>query len=363
MKSSLIVEVCRIDKIKDHPNADKLEYAVVKGWECIVLKDTYKEGDLVTFVPPDAIFEESVMDEYNLEYLRQSKGRVKTIRLRGYISQGIVLSAQGKPLGTDMMKFYKITKWEPKAPKYHAGLGKTTAKKLNPLFDKYNKPQHFKNFSSLFYEGEDVVMVEKIHGTNFRAGNLPIAKEKGILGALRYFWKTKIKKQTYEFCFGSMNMQFKDLRSKGGFYKKNVYAQIAKKYRLDEVVPAGLIIYGEIYGSGIQDLTYGKGDGDIDLAVFDIKDSGTNRYLYYPTMESWVKMMKLPLAPEVYRGPFSVEALKEHTSGKSLLCGSQIREGVVCRSLQFSFDNRVGRKFVKSVSPEYLTRGNATEYN
>ncbi len=45
--SSLIVEVVRVDDIKEHPNADKLEIAVVKGWECIIPRESYKVRDKV----------------------------------------------------------------------------------------------------------------------------------------------------------------------------------------------------------------------------------------------------------------------------------------------------------------------------
>ena len=52
--SSLIVEVCRIDRVLPHPNADLLELAHIKGWQCVVPKGKYAAGSLVTYVPIDA---------------------------------------------------------------------------------------------------------------------------------------------------------------------------------------------------------------------------------------------------------------------------------------------------------------------
>ena len=43
MSSSLIVEVCEIKDIKEHPHADLLEVAIIKGWECITKKGEYKD--------------------------------------------------------------------------------------------------------------------------------------------------------------------------------------------------------------------------------------------------------------------------------------------------------------------------------
>ena len=49
--ATLIVEVCRIDRVLAHPNADALELAHIKGWQCVVPKGRYAGGTLVTYVP------------------------------------------------------------------------------------------------------------------------------------------------------------------------------------------------------------------------------------------------------------------------------------------------------------------------
>jgi hypothetical protein len=45
--SSLVVEVCKIDKILRHPNGDNIEIVHVKGWQCIVKKGDFKAKDVV----------------------------------------------------------------------------------------------------------------------------------------------------------------------------------------------------------------------------------------------------------------------------------------------------------------------------
>jgi RNA ligase (TIGR02306 family) len=60
--STLIVEVCRIEKILPHPNADALELAHIKGWQCVVPKGKYQAQDLVTYVPIDAVLPEALSD-------------------------------------------------------------------------------------------------------------------------------------------------------------------------------------------------------------------------------------------------------------------------------------------------------------
>ena len=80
--SSLIVPIAAIDAVMPHPNADRLEIAVIKGWQVIVSKGTYQPGDRVIYVPPDAVVPVAWSDQWNVtKYLQ--KGRVRCARLRG----------------------------------------------------------------------------------------------------------------------------------------------------------------------------------------------------------------------------------------------------------------------------------------
>ena len=88
--SSLIVEVCEISNIEPHPNADRLDIPTVKGWNCIVQKGSYRAGDWCVFFPPDSVLPDWIISDYELEFLKKG-GRVGTLKLRGYISQGLIL--------------------------------------------------------------------------------------------------------------------------------------------------------------------------------------------------------------------------------------------------------------------------------
>ena len=48
--STLKCEVCKIENILPHGNADRLEIALVKGWQCITLKEKYKTGDEIVYI-------------------------------------------------------------------------------------------------------------------------------------------------------------------------------------------------------------------------------------------------------------------------------------------------------------------------
>jgi RNA ligase (TIGR02306 family) len=363
--SSLIVEVCKVDNIIKHPNADRLSIATVKGWNCIVGLDQYKVGDLVIFVPPDCIIPTNLIEKHNLEYLKNN-GKTSSVKLRGYLSQGLILDLTDLPkgnykAGNDVASALGITKWEPPQPKYSVrGAKQTSKKKINPNFDKYTDIENIRNYNDVFKAGDIVVITEKIHGANSRFGNLKIDINKNLpfFELVSNLFQKYILGHKYQFVYGSHNVQITNHSNRNSYYGEDVWGSIAQRYNLAKIIPQDYIVYAEIYGEGIQDLTYGlKG---VDLVVFDIKYKG--QYLNWHEVRNLCYVLNLPVVPELYSGIFSEGLLNEYTNGKSLLFPSQIREGCVIKMFDESNDPRIGRKILKSVSTEYLTRKNGTEF-
>lgn len=83
------MKVATIEYIKDiqpHPNADKMDIAIVKGWKVCIKKNEYKIGDLCIYVNTDTELKEC--SQY--EFLRNKNFRIKPIKLRGQLSEGII---------------------------------------------------------------------------------------------------------------------------------------------------------------------------------------------------------------------------------------------------------------------------------
>lgn len=359
--SKLIIEVCKIDSIKPHENADKLRIATIKGWNIIVGLDDYKEGELVVFCPPDSVISNNLIEKYKLEYLR-GDGRVKTVKLRGFISQGLVLPLpEGKmfKLGQDVAQIMGITKYEPPVRRCNLSGNQSTKKKRNPLFDKYTDIDNIQNFNTVFKDGDVVVISEKLHGTNTRYANLPISEGYTFLDRIRYLWKKYILKKEYEFVYGSHNVQKTPLNKKMGFYGEDVYGKIAKKYKLAEIIDENYIIYGEIYGKKIQELEYGL--KDIDVRFFAVKYKGN--YLNWTEFSQFCIQRNLPIVPILHIGIYHSQDLAKYTTGKSIIAPNQIREGCVVLSLVEENHPRIGRKILKSINPEYLAKKNRTDYH
>ena len=359
--SSLIVEVVKISDVLPHPNADRLDLVTVKGWQCIVGRDEYKKGDEVVFIPPDSILPGPMIEHYKVNYLKNNLGRVGTVKLRGEYSEGLILPNDGKyRLGTNVAEFLGITKWEP-APVSTAG--KNTHKYDRSrrgvvpenLFRKYTDIENIKNFPGVLEDGEMVAITEKIHGTNFRFGY--VHGGKGLRG-----WINKLLGKP-TFVYGSRNVQ---LRLGGSFrknyYDVNYYEMAVHDYLLNKIPKQfdDFVFYGEIYGPGIQDLTYGVKRG-IMIAFFDIYDIKKGTYLDYFEAFAILEYLDLPAVPLLYCGTWSREIAERLACGNSKIDENTLREGVVIRPLVEREKPGFGRVILKMISQEYLTRKKGTE--
>lgn len=88
--SSVIVQVTLISKLRSHPNADALDVAEVLGWQVVIAKGQYNEGDKIVYFPPDTVLPLACSDRFGVtKYL--SKGRIRVAKLRGEPSFGLVV--------------------------------------------------------------------------------------------------------------------------------------------------------------------------------------------------------------------------------------------------------------------------------
>ncbi|MEM2159400.1 MAG: RNA ligase family protein [Candidatus Nitrosotenuis sp.] len=153
--------------------------------------------------------------------------------------------------------------------------------------------------------------------------------------------------------------------------KNNVYLQVTRerfsniaRSFCDYKVP--VVILGEVYGSGIQDLAYGCKQGEIGFRVFDIYVGfrGRGRFLNDDELDDYCNVMGIERVPILYRGPFNKEKLLELTQqAKSVFDPNQISEGAVIKPVVERFDPVLGRVAVKMINEAYYLRKGGTEHN
>jgi RNA ligase (TIGR02306 family) len=368
--STLKVEVTTIGSVERHPNADRLDLAGINEWRCVIGRDSYKPGDVCVYIPIDSVLPEKLEEKlFPVDSkIKLHNHRIKTIKIRGAISQGLVVSLDSVGLspkkykpGDDVTTVLGVTKYEPSAPKFQSSIGRSTWRQSNPNFRKYTDIENFKNHPNVFQEGESVVCTEKIHGTNFRAGWVPYVAHtlwrKIVQKVLRLFGK----EHKWEFVYGSRNVQLQDDPSKPTPDFGNVYLEMVKKYNLKNKLPKGVVIYGEIYGDGIQKgYAYGLRAGGHDVVFFDAMFDG----VYQNNPDRYLEFLGLPSVPVVFRGPFSKEAVKKLSGGPSVLdFKTKAREGVVIHPEVESQHPMLGRKILKFINDEYLLKADMTDFH
>ena len=178
--SSVIADVVEIEAIHPHPNADRLFLARIKGWQAVIRKredgsPEFAPGERVVFIPPDSTLPREMAERlgvvsYLSERTNVEGGRdlvVRRVRLRGEPSFGLVVRPDDPewPVGTDVREHYGIGKFRPPV-RFSAG----DAEPSHPLFQRYTDIENLRNFPDVFAPGEEVVVSEKIHGTNARIG-------------------------------------------------------------------------------------------------------------------------------------------------------------------------------------------------
>lgn len=365
--STLKVEIKEIEEVLTHPNADRLDLVRLNEWFCVVQKGSYKAGDKCLYFPIDSVLPEAVESVIfpPESKVKLSKGRVKTIKLRGAISQGLVVepelfNLESLPIGSDVTEILGVKKYEPPVGLSPQSNAKAVKKKyVNSNFKKYTSLENIKHYNNVFKEGEWVIATEKIHGTNFRCGYVPTEANT--------IWK-KVKKffgalPPYEFVYGSHNVQLQDKKRYGGYYKsvKNVYLEAVEKYNLEKILKSGEVLYGEIYGDGIQKgYTYGCGPGERKMIAFDLMKDG--KYVDYIEMKNRFLIAGIDIAPEIFVGMYQFETLKELSKGDSILDSRQkVREGLVIRPLTEQVCH-MGRKILKLINDDYLLK-DTTEFH
>lgn len=319
--SSLIVEVTPILEISPHPNADAMELAKIKGWTCCVKKDIFKPGDLVVYIPIDSVLPVELSDRLGVtKYL--SKGRVRTAKLRGTYSQGLIAPVDILPEpaqeGDNVAEVLGITKFEPDLPVHMGGY----QRKHHPRFERYTNIEHYRNYPHIF-DGLEVVITEKLHGTNFRAGMLD--------GELHV---------------GSHNCNY-------GEDERNLYWQAANLYPLRDVLSEGEILFGEVVGPKVQQLHYGLKRREIRF--FDLMRDGY--YVSWAEFLSFCLDNKLPIAPVLKFPSLWDERLLQLADGKSVMSGAgHIKEGIVIKPIIEKADPAIGRVIAKHISEKYLMK-------
>jgi len=297
------------------PGADAIQVAVVDGWTCVVKIGEVQLGQKGVYFEIDSFLP---VDDPRFEFLRKSSlrkmgdaegFRLRTIRLRGQLSQGLFLPLHLFPevdpaeqVGTDLTERLRVDKYEPPIP------ADLTGKVIGPFpgFIPKTDEERVQNLLEEFatWQGLSFVVTEKLDGTSFTA-----YQRNGHFGICSRNWELSDE-------------------------DPNSYWKVAAETQLQEKLGRqNLAIQGEMIGEGIQKNIY-KLRGQ-HLFVFHVFDIDQHRFYSYEETSDFCRKNDLQMVPLIsadFQLPAKVEDLVKMADGPSILNEKAGREGLVLRS-------------------------------
>ena len=336
--------------------SDLLELAQVGLYRAVVGKGMYATGDWAVYIPEGSVLSADLIEELGLtgKLAGSNANRVKAVRLRGELSQGIVCrpralsmvdleAAAGRQ--EDFAEQLGITKWVPPVPIHMQG-----AVEPAPDLLPWLEIENIRRYPNLFDEGELVVATEKVHGTCCMLTYS--ADTEQTLVSSKGFGSKHLA-----LVHDDKNLYWRVMESYG---VPRIAAEICDQFGVRRVG-----IFGEIYGTGIQDLHYGAKDPS--FVVFDVaieQKNGHARWLNQHELDM-VMRLRLPVAEVIYQGPYIQDLMLSLAEGPEMTSGTSahLREGIVIRPTVERYSPITGGRTIgKLISPTYLGRSDRTEY-
>jgi RNA ligase (TIGR02306 family) len=368
--------VCKVPytsivKIERHPSADRLELAFVYGFQVIVQKGKYQVGDRVIYVPTDSVLPSWLEQELFPEgsKIKLTKSRVRQIRIRKVASQGMIIDPQDVvskvnpeylTLEQNLAAVLDVTKYE---PPFNGSTGtKLQMPRNKPLenarFHKYGGVDNWKFYPN-YFDGNEVILQEKFHGSNCRAGYVRTQPNTLWKKILKFFGKLP----SHEYTWGSNNVQLQHRPGNTGYYGRDVYKDVLDKVDAFNKLKPGETIFGELIGPGVQ-RGYEYGHKEHHFVLFDVKverEDGSQEYLDPEQAEAYAKERGFDFVPVLYRGIFNAELAKQLSTGPSVYYPPEkVREGIVIKA-RTEYSNASSKRALKLINEEYLDNADNTD--
>lgn len=376
MNERQLVTIRKVAEIKPIPNADNIELAIVDGWQCVVKKGEFKVGDNGLYFEIDSFIP---MGKPYFEFLRKDARewngilgtKIRTIKLRGQISQGLLLSKEtiSSPLPLkegeyldNLAKHFGVVKWEREEPQQEIRKDSWLDPIIRFFVPKKYRPVVFDFIYSKFFK-------RKSKGKSSFPSFIPKTDQDRIQNVInKKLGSTDEYRVTVKMNGSSMTMYVRD--GIFGHCSKNIklgvedgsrFSEIVKRYNVNSLLPnilglRNIAIQGELCGPGIQG-NYENLE-TTDFFVFDMWDINNQNYMAPYDRDILLEELgrggllfkRVPHIATVHLDSFkSVDDYLTFAEGPSYTPGVK-REGVV-------FQKSDGTDSFKVVSNSYLLKG------
>jgi RNA ligase (TIGR02306 family) len=336
-----LATVRKISEIRPIDGADAIELAIIDGWQTVIKKNEYRAGDLAVYCEIDSWIPSTLAPFLSKgKEPREFNGikgeRLRTVKLRGALSQGLLLpmfvlagedsmDVSAYAPGDDCTEYLGIQKWEMPIPAKLAGEVKGSFPTGIPKTDQERAQNLVKEIADASASGLAFEVTEKLEGSSMTCYLID-----GVFGVC------------------SRNLDLKETES-------NAFWQVARKEGIEEKMRAvyngsDFALQCELIGPGIQGNIYNLKEPE--FRVFDIYNVSAGFYAIPSERLSLVTEMKLkhvPILASSVTIPSNVQAILDYAEGKSVMgtVGCE-REGVVFKQIN-------GGMTFKAISNRYLS--------
>lgn len=329
-----LASIQQIKSLESIPNADAIEKATVLGWNVVVKKGEFKVGDLCVYIEIDSILPERP----EFQFLAP-KFRIKTVRLRGQVSQGICFplsilplmpnqSVHSYPPGIDVTDILGVKKYEPPIPESMAGKMRAQFPSFIPKTDETRLQAYPDTLKK--YKNETFYVTEKLDGSS-----------------VTFF----IKDDEFHVC--SRNTDLFDTPD-------NLIWKIAKEMEIEKKLRdmgGRFALQGEMVGGKIQGNKLKLPAPTIYF--FSMYDMEKSEYVGFESVLQFLLQYKIQFVPVVeyyFTLKNSVDEMVEFATKKSVLNPDVWAEGFVFRPRKEMRDEDLGRLSFKVINPEFLLK-------
>ena len=385
-KANHQAKIVKIEALLPHTNADSLSLVQIDGFQVVVRKGQFHPGDLGVYIQPDSIVPQPEAFKFIWEAyvgldgtVPENRRRITVRKFRKEWSEGLLLpltdfteltdGATGavdpfwNAPGLDISDIIGVTHYDPDVVENTQGAKASSANSPRrkfryprtlrgwfhlikriiagrslrettkdvsfsiPVFD----VEGFKNYPNTFEENEQVVVTEKVHGSNARF----IAIDGEIFVGSRNQWKADNGSTVWH----KVLKQNEDLT----------------RWLLEH---PGHAIYGEVTPTQ-KNFPYGPKDdaveGEVRFFAFDILTPQREWMDYGSFSFSLLSYPGIEMAPLLYLGPYNKDKIMTLVDGPSWVYrANHIREGVVIKATKERTVRGLGRAMLKIVSNTFL---------
>jgi|688.fasta_scaffold86155_5 RNA ligase (TIGR02306 family) len=324
-----------IDALNPIEGADAIECATIGGWKVVVKKGEFNVGDRAVYCEIDswiptelAPFLSKGKEPREFEGIKGE--RLRTVKLRGQLSQGLLLNLDSAipqtnsfADGDDVSELLNIVKWEMPMNAQLAGMAKGNFPSQIPKTDQERVQNLVGEILAAAQAGTQFELTEKLEGSS-----MTVYLIDGVFGVC------------------SRNLDLKETEG-NSFWATARHDGIEEKLRTLDM--DNIAIQGELIGPGIQGNIYKLSQPE--FRVFDIYNIKMGEYVTPSARRRYVDQLGLKHVPVLLidkdLGVGSVDQILQWAEGASKLNDRQEREGIVFKEVN-------GGMSFKAISNKYL---------